>query len=159
MDYCYNKPCVELRHKLDLYLMKSELLRYLREEHGRWWSSYEKLYRKGTWRSSPESSRTVEYSERAKEVLTRCRMLDTLFTSLLPMDLLAVDGFGHYCKLVFLEINRLQPAFPDSASSVTVFDEIVRELRKFVMLQNERWATQQETQPAGPVAVSGNGRK
>ena len=126
-----------MRYRPHLYLVKADLLGHLRDSHCLWWSRYEDIYEKGTHLvASKTSSNGVDYSNVAKEMLTRCRMYDNLFNSLLGFDLLQVNDFGNYCKRVFQEINKLKPAFPDSPASVGVFDATVREFRKFVMKQN-----------------------
>jgi hypothetical protein len=146
MNYCQTRPCVELKHRLHLFLMKSEMLRHLREEHRRWWHQYDRLYAKGSVQEpSRNGGRSWDYSEPAKEMLTRCRMYDNLYNNLLTIDLMLVEDFGNYCKRVFTEINKLKPAFPEAAISVGVFDQTVRDLRKFVMLQHDRWGPE----PAG----------
>ena len=84
---CRSLPCKELRHKRDLYLMKSEMLGYLRREHRRYWALYEKLYDHGGWRQEqPDDENEKAYSDRAKELLTRCRMFDNLYTNLVRLD-------------------------------------------------------------------------
>jgi hypothetical protein len=129
--------CFEMRYRAPLYLMKSELLRHLREEHDRWWVRYEALYERGAHQLGSNGSSRRQYTPAAQEMLTRCRMHDNLFNSVMTIDLTTVQDFGNYCRRVFLEINKLKPAFPDSAISVGVFDETARSLRKLVMKQYE----------------------
>jgi hypothetical protein len=136
--HCQSKPCIELKHRRRLYLMKSEMLRFLREQHRHWWERYERLYDKGAhMRPQRNGNEEWEYSEAAKELLTRCRMFDNLYNNLLTIDLMMVDDFGNYCKRVFTEINKIKPAFPESAVSVGVFDVTLRDVRKFVMMQSD----------------------
>lgn len=131
--FCHTLPCTELKERRHLYLMKSELLQHLRDEHARLWRLYEQVY------DAEEGPKKGEYGDRAVELLTRCRLFDNLYNNLQQVDLHKMDGFGDYCKRVFQELQRQQPAFPDSAVSLSVFDEAARELRRLVMKQNERW--------------------
>ena len=123
------------------YLMKSDLLRHVREEHDRWWARYDRLYERGGHIRGNGNGRRPdalpEYTPAAEEILTRCRAHDNLFNGVATIDLTTVKDFGSYCRLVFLEIQKLKPAFPGSAVSVGVLDQTARELRKFVMKQHE----------------------
>jgi hypothetical protein len=137
MILCEYMQCFEMRYRAALYLMKSDLLRHLREEHDRWWARYERLYERGMHLLGTNGSGRAQYTPVAQEMLTRCRMHDNLFNSVMTIDLTTVKDFGNYCRRVFLEINKLKPAFPESAVSVGVFDQTVRQLRKLVMKQYE----------------------
>ena len=138
---CEHMQCFEMRYRAPLYLMKSDLLRHVREEHDRWWARYDRLYERGGHIRGNGNGRRPdalpEYTPAAEEILTRCRAHDNLFNGVATIDLTTVKDFGSYCRLVFLEIQKLKPAFPGSAVSVGVLDQTARELRKFVMKQHE----------------------
>ena len=53
----------------------------------------------------------------------------------LKLDLTHVDDFGAYCKMVFVEISKLKPAFPEAPCSQLVFEQCIKELMKFVLKQ------------------------
>jgi hypothetical protein len=151
---CHHKLCFEMKYRTSLYLMKSDLLAHLRELHRVWWQRYEQLYEKGSYRlPSRTAASGWDYSIAAKEMLTRCRMFDALYNKVLEIDLVVVKEFGDYCKRVFMEINKLRPAFPDSPESVGVFDLEARDLRKFVMLRH----AEDEESGEGPAAAEPTG--
>ena len=135
--HCFYQLCLELKYVSEFYYLKSELVRYLRLEHEKWWKRYEDLYRKGLFvTKSPGPKPGWDYSSAAKEMLTRCRMYDNLYERIVAIDLFKIDDFGHYCKTIFSEINRLRPAFPDSSISQLSYDQTAKELRKYVMMQS-----------------------
>lgn len=134
--YCHSQLCLEIKYNLPYFLRKSDLMRYLRAQHDYWWKRYTVLYDKSAY--TYPTSRTGsgwDYTNAAKEMLSRCKLYDSLFTQVLKLDLTHVDEFGSYCRMVFLEINKLKPAFPDAPCSHDVFAESVRELMKFVLQQ------------------------
>ena len=149
MILCEYMQCFEMRYRASLYLMKSDLLRHLREEHDRWWIRYERLYSRGAHITGPDGPSKPQYTPIAQEMLTRCRMHDNLFNSVMTIDLTTVQDFGNYCRRVFLEINKLKPAFADSAVSVGVFDQTVRQLRKLVMKQYQAMEAHEEALAVG----------
>ena len=55
--YCYSQLCLEIKYNLPYYLRKSDLMRYLREQHDFWWAKYTLLYEKSAY--SFPTSRTV----------------------------------------------------------------------------------------------------
>ena len=134
--YCQSQLCLEIKYNLPYYLRKADLMRHLREQHDHWWGRYTSLYEKSAY--TYPTNRTGsgwDYTNAAKEMLSRCKLYDSLFTQVLKLDLTHVDDFGAYCKLVFLELNKLKPAFPQAQCSQEVFEEAVRALMKFVLKQ------------------------
>ena len=87
----------------------------------------------------------ADFGRAAMEMITRCRAYDNLFNRILEMDLLFTVDFGNYCKRVFLAINSLKPAFPDSSVAVGTLDIAVKDLRKFVMMQNTPRESRQQS--------------
>ena len=133
---CQYQFCLDIKLNRPLYAMRSQLLRHLREEHDRWWRSYSDLYDRGKCMHVLDDDGTWEYTDSAMEMITRCRAYDNLFNRVVEMDLLFTQDFGYYCKKVFIAINSLKPAFPASSVAVGTLDNAVKELRKFVMMQN-----------------------
>ncbi|MEM7245266.1 MAG: hypothetical protein AAF533_07965 [Acidobacteriota bacterium] len=134
--YCYSQLCLEIKYNLPYYLRKSDLMRQVRAQHDYWWGQYTLLYEKSAYTFPTDKTGTGwDYTNSAKAMLSRCKLFDSLFTQVLKLDLTHVDDFGTYCKMVFLEINKLKPAFPENPSSQSVFDESVRHLMKFVLKQ------------------------
>ena len=134
--YCQSQLCLEIKYNLPYYLRKSDLMRYVRSEHDRWWGKYTLLYERNAYTyPTSRSSAGWDYTNAAKELLSRCKLFDSLFTQVLKLDLMHVNDFGTYCKLVFLEINRLKPAFPEAPCSQSVFESSVRDVMKFVLKQ------------------------
>ena len=112
--YCFSQLCLEIKYNLPYYLRKSDLMRYLRDQHDLWWAKYTVLYEKDAY--TFPTTRTAsgwDYTNSAKEMLSRCKLFDSLFTQVLKLDLCHVNDFGTYCKMVFLELNKLKPAFPE----------------------------------------------
>ena len=133
---CFSQLCLEIKYNVPYYLRKCDLMRYLREQHDFWWARYTGLYERDAY--TYPTSRTAsgwDYTNAAKEMLSRCKLFDSLFTQVLKLDLTHVGDFGSYCKMVFLEINKLKPAFPDAQCSHEVFEHSVREVMKFVLRQ------------------------
>ena len=133
---CFSQLCLEIKYNVPYYLRKCDLMRYLREQHDFWWGRYTALYERDAY--TDPTSRTAsgwDYTNAAKEMLSRCKLFDSLFTQVLKLDLTHVGDFGSYCKMVFLEINKLKPAFPDAQCSHEVFEQSVREVMKFVLRQ------------------------
>ena len=134
---CLYQFCVEVKYKMNLFQFKIDLLKHLRMEYENWAKVYDELYAEGTYtRSAQKRAEGWDYTDKAKEMITRCRMYDNLYNKILLLNLLDLDDFGNYCKKVFIEINKLKPAFSNSISSQSSFDQTVKELRKFVMVQN-----------------------
>lgn len=134
--FCQSQLCLEIKYNLPYYLRKADLMRYLRGEHDRWWAKYSLLYERNAYTyPTSRTSQGWDYTNAAKEMLSRCKLHDSLFTQVMRLDLMHVGDFGSYCKLVFLEMNRLKPAFPESPSSQSVFDGTVRDVMKFVLKQ------------------------
>ena len=134
--FCYSQLCLEIKYNLPYYLRKCDLMRYLREQHDFWWAKYTALYERDAY--TYPTSRTGQgwdYTNAAKEMLSRCKLFDSLFTQVLKLDLAHVGDFGAYCKMVFLEINKLKPAFPDAPCSHVVFEHSVRDVMRFVLRQ------------------------
>jgi hypothetical protein len=134
--FCQSQLCLEIKYNLPFYLRKADLMRHLREQHDHWWGRYTALYEKSAY--TYPTNRTGsgwDYTNAAKEMLSRCKLFDSLFTQVLKLDLTHVDDFGIYCRLVFQELNKLKPAFPTAPSSQSVFEESVRSLMKFVLRQ------------------------
>ena len=134
--YCFGQLCLEIKYNLPYYLRKSDLMRYLRDQHDFWWAKYSALYERDAYTyPTTKSSQGWDYTNAAKEMLSRCKLHDSMFTQVLKLDLCLVADFGTYCKMVFLELNKLKPAFPDSPSSQQVFESSVKDLMKFVLKQ------------------------
>lgn len=134
--FCSSQLCLEIKYNIAYYLRKCDLMRYLREQHDLWWAKYTGLYERDAY--TYPTSRTAQgwdYTNAAKEMLSRCKLYDSLFTQVLKLDLAQVTDFGTYCKLVFLEINKLKPAFPDAPCSQTVFEHSVRDAMRCVLRQ------------------------
>lgn len=134
--FCFSQLCLEIKYNLPYYLRKCDLMRFLREQHDFWWGRYSALYEKNAFTyPTSRTSTGWDYTNAAKEMLSRCKLHDSMFTQVLKLDLTHVTEFGSYCKLVFLELNKLKPAFPDSPCSQQVFEQSVREIMKFVLKQ------------------------
>lgn len=134
--FCFSQLCLEIKYNLPYYLRKSDLMRYLRTQHDYWWARYGDLYEKNAFTyPTSKTSTGWDYTNAAKEMLSRCKLHDSMFTQVLKLDLTHVTEFGTYCKLVFLELNKLKPAFPDSPCSQQVFEQSVRDIMKFVLKQ------------------------
>ena len=134
--YCYSQLCLEIKYNLPYYLRKSDLMRFLREQHDFWWAKYTLLYEKDAY-TYPTSRMAAgwDYTNAAKEMLSRCKLFDSLFTQVLKLDLCHVNDFGAYCKMVFLELNKLKPAFPEAPCSQGVFELSVKDIMKFILKQ------------------------
>lgn len=134
--YCYSQLCLEIKYNLPYYLRKSDLMRFLRDKHDRWWEKYSELYHKDQY-TYPTSKTPSgwDYTNAAKEMLSRCKLYDSLFTQVLKLDLTHVQDYGTYCKMVFVELNKLKPAFPTAACSQAVFETSIKEIMKFVLQQ------------------------
>ena len=134
--FCFGQLCLEIKYNLPYYLRKCDLMRYLRDQHDTWWANYTQLYERDAYTyPTTRTSQGWDYTNAAKEMLSRCKLFDSLFTQILKIDLAHVDEFGIYCKLVFLEINKLKPAFPDTPCSQSVFETSVRDVMKYVLRQ------------------------
>lgn len=134
--YCHGQLCLEIKYNLPYYLRKSDLMRFLRDRHDHWWALYSDLYQRNAY--TYPTSRTPsgwDYTNQAKEMLSRCKLYDSLFTQILKLDLTHVQDFGAYCKLIFAELNKLKPAFPEAPASQQVFEQSLKEIMKFVMKQ------------------------
>lgn len=134
--HCFSQLCLEIKYNLPYYLRKSDLMRFLREQHDFWWAKYSALYERDAYTfPTTRTSHGWDYTNSAKEMLSRCKLHDSLFTQVLKLDLCHVGDFGAYCKMVFLELNKLKPAFPDAPCSQQVFEVSVKEIMKFVLKQ------------------------
>jgi len=134
--FCFSQLCLEIKYNLPYYLRKSDLMRYLRDQHDYWWGKYTVLYEKDAYTyPTTRNSQGWDYTNAAKEMLSRCKLHDSLYTQILKLDLTNVSDFGTYCKMVFLELNKLKPAFPDSQCSQAVFEAAVKDIMKFVLRQ------------------------
>ena len=134
--FCQSQLCLEIKYNLPYYLRKSDLMRHLRDQHDHWWGRYTALYNKSAYTfPTSKTSSGWDYTNAAKEMLSRCKLFDSLFMQVLKLDLTHLDDFGTYCKMVFLEINKLKPAFPSAPCSQEVFEESVKGLMKFVLKQ------------------------
>jgi hypothetical protein len=134
--YCHGQLCLEIKYNLPYYLRKSDLMRYLRAEHDRWWAKYSVLYERNAYvYPTSKTASGWDYTNSAKEMLSRCKLYDSLFTQVLKLDFTHVNEFGSYCKMVFLELNKLKPAFPDSPCSQSVFESSIRDIMKYVLKQ------------------------
>lgn len=134
--HCFSQLCLEMKYNLPYYLRKSDLMRFLREQHDYWWAKYSALYERDAYTfPTTKTASGWDYTNPAKEMLSRCKLHDSLFTQVLKLDLCHVADFGAYCKLVFLELNKLKPAFPDAPCSQQVFEASVKDIMKFVLKQ------------------------
>lgn len=134
--HCFSQLCLEIKYNLPYYLRKSDLMRYLRDQHDFWWAKYTALYERDAFTyATTKTAHGWDYTNAAKEMLSRCKLYDSLFTQVLKLDLCHVADFGTYCKMVFLELNKLKPAFPDAPCSQQVFEASVRDIMKFVLRQ------------------------
>jgi hypothetical protein len=134
--FCSSQLCLEIKYNIAYYLRKCDLMRYLREQHDFWWANYTGLYERDAYTyPTSRNAQGWDYTNAAKEMLSRCKLYDSLFTQVLKLDLAQVSDFGTYCKLVFLEINKLKPAFPDSPCSQLVFEHSVRDAMRCVLRQ------------------------
>ena len=133
---CFSQLCLEIKYNVPYYLRKCDLMRYLREQHDFWWARYTALYERDAYTyPTTRTSSGWDYTNAAKEMLSRCKLHDSLFTQVLKLDFTHIADFGSYCKMVFLEINKLKPAFPDAQCSHEVFEQSVRDVMKFVLKQ------------------------
>jgi hypothetical protein len=134
--FCHSQLCLEIKYNLPYYMRKSDLMRYLRGQHDFWWAKYSVLYDKNAYTyPTTRTSQGWDYTNAAKEMLSRCKLYDSLFTQVLKLDLTHVADFGTYCKLCFVELNKLKPAFPDAPCSQSVFEASVKDVMKFVLRQ------------------------
>ncbi len=134
--YCFSQLCLEIKYNLPYYLRKSDLMRFLRDRHDYWWARYSSLYERDAFTfPTTRTSQGWDYTNAAKEMLSRCKLFDSLFTQVLKLDLCHTNDFGTYVKLVLLEMNKLKPAFPDAPCSQQVFEASMKDILKYVMQQ------------------------
>ena len=134
--YCFSQLCLEIKYNLPYYLRKSDLMRFLRDRHDYWWARYTSLYERDAFTfPTTRTAHGWDYTNAAKEMLSRCKLFDSLFTQVLKLDLCHTGDFGTYCKLVLMEMNKLKPAFPDAPCSQQVFEASMKDIIKFVLQQ------------------------
>ena len=134
--FCQSQLCLEIKYNLPYYLRKADLMRHLRGQHDKWWGKYTELYERSAFTyPTPRTGSGWDYTNASKGMLSRCKLYDSLFTAVLKLDITHVDDFGTYCRMVFVELNKLKPAFPLAPSSQAVFNGAVKDLMKFILRQ------------------------